>query len=30
MEYIHALDLTTVGWAFGLLLVVLVIFMMQN
>ena len=30
MDFIQALDLTAVMWAFGLMFVVLVIFMMQN
>ena len=30
MEFIQALDLDAAMWAFGLILVVLVIFMMQN
>ena len=30
MEFIHALDVTAAMWGFGLLFVVLIIFMMQN
>jgi hypothetical protein len=30
MDFINALDVTAAMWAFGLIFVVLVIFMMQN